>query len=96
MEVTDAAKALIGELGYDPTFGARPMKRLIQQELENRLATKILTGDVQPGRHVVIDAGGRGFVFDIGERPDAEATVVADSDGQADPAEQVEGEVVEE
>jgi ATP-dependent Clp protease ATP-binding subunit ClpB len=96
MEVTEAAKALIGELGYDPTFGARPMKRLIQQELENRLATKILSGDVKAGGHVVIDAQGKGFALDVAARPQAEATVVSGSDGQDEPAQQVEGEVVEE
>jgi ATP-dependent Clp protease ATP-binding subunit ClpB len=56
---------LIGELGYDPTFGARPMKRLIQQELENPLATKILTGEVEAGQRVIVDAQAKGFVFRV-------------------------------
>jgi len=66
LEVTGAAKLLIGELGYDPTFGARPMKRLIQQELENPLATKILTGQVEAGQQVTVDAQAKGFVFRVG------------------------------
>jgi len=66
LEVTGAAKLLIGELGYDPTFGARPMKRLIQQELENPLATKILTGQVEAGQKVTVDAQAKGFVFRVG------------------------------
>ena len=93
LEVTGSAKNLIGELGYDPAFGARPMKRLIQQEMENPLATKILAGEVDPGQHVVVDAQAKGFVFRIGRRPDAQATIVDDADGEA---EKVEGEVVEE
>ncbi len=93
LEVTGAAKLLIGELGYDPTFGARPMKRLIQQELENPLATKILTGQVEGGQQVTVDAQAKGFVFRIGPRPDAQATVVDDVNGEA---ERVDGEVVEE
>jgi ATP-dependent Clp protease ATP-binding subunit ClpB len=76
LEVADAAKLLIGELGYDPTFGARPMKRLIQQELENPLATKILTGQVEAGQHVIVDAQAKGFVFRIGRHPRAEGGIV--------------------
>ena len=93
LELTDEAKALIGELGYDPTFGARPMKRLIQQELENPLAAKILAGEVEAGQHVLVDARAKGFVFTVSARPEAKATVVTDTDGSA---EQVEGEVVDE
>jgi ATP-dependent Clp protease ATP-binding subunit ClpB len=83
LEVTGAAKLLIGELGYDPTFGARPMKRLIQQELENPLATKILTGQVEAGQHVIVDAQAKGFVFRVGRHPQAEVTVVDGTDAAA-------------
>jgi ATP-dependent Clp protease ATP-binding subunit ClpB len=78
LEVTGAAKLLIGELGYDPTFGARPMKRLIQQELENPLATKILTGQVEAGQHIIVDAQAKGFVFRVGRHPQAEGEVVGE------------------
>ncbi len=78
LEVASAAKLLIGELGYDPTFGARPMKRLIQQELENPLATKILTGQVEAGQHVIVDAQAKGFVFRVGRHPQAEGEVVGE------------------
>ena len=46
MEVTDPAKSLLAELGWDPTFGARPLKRVIQQKLENPLASRLLAGDI--------------------------------------------------
>jgi ATP-dependent Clp protease ATP-binding subunit ClpB len=63
LEITDAAKELICELGFDPSFGARPLKRFIQQHLENGLAQRILAGELHPGQHVVIDAEGKSFTF---------------------------------
>ena len=65
IEVTGAAKGLIAELGYDPTFGARPLKRLIQQKIENALAERIITAEVTDGDHVVIDAEGKTFTFTV-------------------------------
>ena len=44
LEVTDEAKDLLGNLGYDPTYGARPLKRVIQRQLENPLAEAMLAG----------------------------------------------------
>ena len=64
LEVTDAARGLVAELGYDPSFGARPMKRLVRQKLENALAGKILAGEIVDGRHVVIGAEGKSFTFE--------------------------------
>jgi len=55
LTITDAAKAQLAERGYDPTFGARPLKRLIQQEIENPLATSILNGDFTEGDTIEID-----------------------------------------
>ena len=63
IEVTDSAKALLGELGYDPSFGARPLKRLIQQKIDNALAEKILLGQVADGDHLIIDGRGKTFTF---------------------------------
>jgi ATP-dependent Clp protease ATP-binding subunit ClpB len=54
--ITDAAKTELGERGYDPVFGARPLKRVIQQEIENPLATHILDGEFGEGDSVEIDA----------------------------------------
>ena len=56
VELTDAARALLGDLGYDPTYGARPLKRVIQKHLVDRLALAILEGDVPRGRHGAVDA----------------------------------------
>jgi ATP-dependent Clp protease ATP-binding subunit ClpB len=85
LEVTDAAKGLLGELGYDPSFGARPLKRLIQQKVENPLANKILIGEIRDGDHVTIDAEGKSFVFRPRHAVGAQAPGPAPSDapGQA-------------
>jgi len=56
MEVSDAALTLLGNAGFDPVYGARPLKRAIQQQLENPLAREILTGAFVPGDTVVVDA----------------------------------------
>ena len=53
--VTDAAKELLGKEGYDPTYGARPLKRVIQQRIENPLASRILRGEFGEGDTVKID-----------------------------------------
>jgi ATP-dependent Clp protease ATP-binding subunit ClpB len=56
LQITDAAKDLLGNLGYDPTYGARPLKRVIQRHLENPVASELLAGNYQPGDSVFVDA----------------------------------------
>src|SRR5918996_1712400 len=56
VELTDAAREHLVGAGYDPTFGARPLKRLIQRELQDPLAMKLLAGEVAEGDTVVVDA----------------------------------------
>jgi ATP-dependent Clp protease ATP-binding subunit ClpB len=57
IELSDAARTLIGNLGYDPTYGARPLKRVIQKRLVDPLALAILEGRFVPGDTVRVDAG---------------------------------------
>ena len=57
LEISDSAKDYLGDIGYDPTYGARPLKRAIQRHLENPLAQEILAGRYQPGDTVVVDLG---------------------------------------
>ena len=64
LDISPAALAQLVEVGYDPTFGARPLKRAIQTHLENPLAQRILAGDFLPGSTVHVDyKDGEGFVF---------------------------------
>jgi ATP-dependent Clp protease ATP-binding subunit ClpB len=56
VELSDEAKTLLGNLGYDPTYGARPLKRVIQKELVDRLALKLLEGEFREGDEVRVDA----------------------------------------
>lgn len=64
LEVTEAAKNLLAQEGYDPVFGARPLKRVIQQRLQNELANRLLSGDIEEHSRVVIDAQHGEFTFD--------------------------------
>jgi ATP-dependent Clp protease ATP-binding subunit ClpB len=58
LDVTPAASALVAQVGYDPAFGARPLKRVIQREIGDRLATAILDGTIAEGDQVTVDADG--------------------------------------
>jgi ATP-dependent Clp protease ATP-binding subunit ClpB len=64
VELTDDARTLLGNLGYDPTYGARPLKRTIQKQLVDRLALKILEGEFAEGDTVRIDAADGELVFE--------------------------------
>jgi len=64
VELTDDARTLIGNLGYDPTYGARPLKRVIQKQLVDKLALALLEGRFAPGDTVVVDARDGELVFD--------------------------------
>ncbi|MGQ4584552.1 ATP-dependent chaperone ClpB [Lysobacter sp. F60174L2] len=63
LELSDAALALLGNVGFDPVYGARPLKRAIQQQLENPLAQKILAGEFGNGDVIRVDAEGGVLVF---------------------------------
>ncbi|RIK83001.1 MAG: ATP-dependent chaperone ClpB [Planctomycetota bacterium] len=62
--VTDAAIDAIGREGYDPTFGARPLKRVIQRQIQNPLATELLKGEYDPGSTIVVDHRDGEFTFE--------------------------------
>jgi ATP-dependent Clp protease ATP-binding subunit ClpB len=66
--LTDDARTLLGNLGYDPTYGARPLKRVIQRELIDKLALKILEGEFHEGDRVTVDARGGELAFGAAER----------------------------
>ena len=56
LQLSDAARSLLANEGYDPQFGARPLKRVIQKEVENRLARALLDGSIHEGDSVELDA----------------------------------------
>ena len=63
LSLTDAALQKIAEAGYDPVYGARPLKRAIQQQIENPLSKLILEGKFGPKDEIRIDAQGGNLVF---------------------------------
>ena len=63
LEVSDAAKTYLAEAGYDPVYGARPLKRLIQRELQDPLALQLLSGGFHPGDTIRVDRGPVGLIF---------------------------------
>ena len=60
IELTPAAKALLAERGYDATLGARPLRRVIQRDIEDSLSEKMLFGELPQGTIVVVDVTGEG------------------------------------
>ncbi len=71
LELSEAALDLLGEAGFDPVYGARPLKRAIQHRLENPLAQEILAGKFLPGDIIVVDRKGDEFVFDKKSKAEA-------------------------
>ena len=63
LEVTDEAINYLAERGYDPQFGARPVKRVLQKEVMNALSKEILKGEIKAGNLVLIDSFDNGLVF---------------------------------
>ncbi|MDO5700211.1 MAG: ATP-dependent Clp protease ATP-binding subunit [Bowdeniella nasicola] len=87
IELTDAARELLADRGYDPVLGARPLRRAIQRDIEDTLSEKILFGELKAGQKVVVDAQGEGvlgeFIFrgeDIDELPPVRAPHIGDPD----------------
>src|SRR5918992_1520837 len=63
IELTEEARTLLGNLGYDPTYGARPLKRVIQKQLVDKLALRLLEGEFAPGDRVLVDTSGGELTF---------------------------------
>jgi ATP-dependent Clp protease ATP-binding subunit ClpC len=67
LEVTEEAKSWLAEAGYNPVYGARPLRRAIEQHLENKLASKMLQGEFKAGDTIVVDRGADGLTFGTGK-----------------------------
>ena len=97
IELTNSAKTLLSERGYDPVLGARPLRRTIQREIEDVLSEKILYGELRPAEIVVVDVEGEGderkFTFTgepkavLPDTPPVETVGGPDTGGDADVAE---------
>ena len=66
LKVSDKAKDFLADIGYDPMFGARPLKRAIQAELENKLAREVLEGKFPEGSTILVDKGENSLIFKKG------------------------------
>jgi len=70
VELDDDARAWLAEKGYDPSYGARPLKRVVQKYVQDPLAEKILLGEVGEGSNVKVSAGSDRLVFSVsGDEP---------------------------
>jgi ATP-dependent Clp protease ATP-binding subunit ClpB len=84
LELTEAGRELIAREGYDPVYGARPLRRFIQREVETRIARALLSGDIDEGAVVTIDADGDQLRVEIG------AAGSSEGDEPTEPVEPVE------
>jgi ATP-dependent Clp protease ATP-binding subunit ClpB len=73
LELTDEAKTYLANAGYDPHFGARPLKRLIQHEIQDPLAMLLLSGEVREGDTVAVEAGADGLTLRVKDREETTA-----------------------
>jgi ATP-dependent Clp protease ATP-binding subunit ClpB len=77
LELTDDAKDFLTEMGWDPIYGARPLKRAIQKSILDPLAMEVLQGRFREGDTVVVDRDGDGLAFKTGARELELETVTA-------------------
>ncbi len=73
VEITDKAKSWLTKEGYDPVYGARPLRRALERYVENPLSTKLLRGEFGQGDIIVVDLGGKGLTFSAKKGADVSA-----------------------
>ncbi len=73
IELTEGAKSWLVKEGYDPIYGARPLRRAIERYVENPLSTKLLRGEFSQGDRIIVDLGEAGLTFSVGRRADVGA-----------------------
>jgi ATP-dependent Clp protease ATP-binding subunit ClpC len=77
IELTQHAKERLIEVGFDPTLGARPLRRAVQHEVEDRLSEKILHGELAAGDHVHVDFENGEFVFTTSKQNEPVGAIAA-------------------
>jgi ATP-dependent Clp protease ATP-binding subunit ClpC len=85
VEFTEEAVRLLAEEGFDPEFGARPLRRTIQRRVENELSRLVLSGGVQPGDKIVVSVAGDDLHLDV-ETGGAAELLDAEEERQEEPA----------
>lgn len=92
--VTPDARAWLAERGYDPLYGARPLRRLMQHEIDDRLARALLTGEIRDGDHVMVALADDGESLTVAKAE----VVLSDGDGDAGAADDdiVDAEIIDE
>ena len=73
VELTESAKSWLAKEGYDPIYGARPLRRAIERYVENPLSTKLLKGEFSQGDRIIVDLGDGELTFSVGKRADVGA-----------------------
>jgi len=63
VEITEKAKSWLAKEGYDPVFGARPLRRALEKYVENPLSLKVLSGEFKEGDTIIVDVGDEGLTF---------------------------------
>jgi ATP-dependent Clp protease ATP-binding subunit ClpA len=66
LEITDAAKSWLARTGFDPVYGARPLKRAVTHFVENPLSARVLKGDFKENTHIIVDLEGETLTFKAG------------------------------
>jgi ATP-dependent Clp protease ATP-binding subunit ClpC len=88
IELTESAKDLLAQKGFDPLLGARPLRRVIQRDIEDAISEKILMGELHDGQKVLVDAVGEGI---LGEFTFAGADFTRDDEDGGTPKDAAEG-----
>ncbi len=83
LEISESGMDLLADLGYEPQFGARPLKRVIQRELINRLSKEVLSGKFSPGDTIYVGTDNKGFTFSKEDKQSTEKPTVAKKEGKA-------------
>ncbi|WP_236034406.1 ATP-dependent Clp protease ATP-binding subunit [Bifidobacterium saguinibicoloris] len=86
LELTDKAKDLLAQKGFDPLLGARPLRRVIQRDIEDAISEKILMGDLKDGQRVVVDSEGEGILGEFTFKGETFEEPSKDGDAPASPA----------
>ena len=91
IDLSDSAMNLLADLGYDPQFGARPLKRVIEKEIVNELAKQVLSGRFAPGETIFVNTDAKGFTFaEVQTESNGSPTVVKKTSAKKSKKDQIE------